>query len=193
MIGRQAGYARMATPITPSRRKGSQDSSSLGGHKIVHLGPISPYSALAAAGLQRPVSPGGTGGSSHSSSQGHGNHNQITVRIAAREMIVKSPMLIRTTYRRIRLIQHLMGYRDLLPLGSDGEFEEEHPDDDSETKWWSNKDALEAVVQETKDLSDEFQDYYDTSGGVGDESMVMVDSDMTPQESTTSLLGHDRG
>lgn len=94
----------------------------------------------------------------------------------AKEMMITSPMLIRATYRRIRLVQHLMGFRDLLPLSDDGSpfGEDDHPD--SEVKAWTKRDALEAVMQETRDLLDEFRDAYDD---VGDESGVMVDSEET--------------
>lgn len=75
------------------------------------------------------------------------------------------------TYRRIRLIQHLMGYSDLLPLkGSDYSA---HDGFDEEVKIWSNRAAIEAIVDETKELLAEFKD---GEFDLGDESLVFIDS-----------------
>ena len=93
------------------------------------------------------------------------------LRSLAKDTLVRSPGLIRMTYRRIRLIQHLMGYTNLLPLGGS----EYIPQDglDAEVKVWSNRAAIEAVVDEMKELMAEFK------GGdfdLGDESLVYIDS-----------------
>ncbi|KAI0792519.1 hypothetical protein C8Q75DRAFT_714346 [Abortiporus biennis] len=189
---RQAGYALTASPSTPSRRS-SQLSN---GPKIVHLGPVTPGGSNL-NGMYG-ISVGGrpsslNGGNSSSSS----NRNHKTIRSLAREMTIRSSTLVRSTYRRIRLVQHLMGYRELLPLGSDGPFggDDDGDDPDSDIKWWTRRDAIEAIVQETRDLIEEYQENYGSGSGdyslnFADESMVVVESDMTPQESTTSLLGH---
>ncbi|TCD63487.1 hypothetical protein EIP91_005346 [Steccherinum ochraceum] len=149
---RQPGYARIHSPNTAS----SQESTELTAPRIVHLGPVNISSASR--------SPGG--------SHIHGR----TVRSMAKEMMIASPMLTRATYRRIRLVQHLMGFRDLLPMGEDGSAfgEDDHPE--SEVKAWTKRDALEAVMQETRDLLDEFRAGEDE---LGDESAVIVDSEET--------------
>ncbi|THH32609.1 hypothetical protein EUX98_g1559 [Antrodiella citrinella] len=147
---RQPGYARLTSPNSPS-----QDAQELTVPRIVHLGPVN---------ISSTSRPGGT------------QAQMWSVRAMAKEMMITSPMLVRATYRRIRLVQHLMGFRDLLPLGDDGSpfGEDDHPE--SEVKAWTKRDALEAVMQETRDLLDEFRDNYDD---VGDESAVMVDSEET--------------
>ncbi|CAL1699709.1 unnamed protein product [Somion occarium] len=151
---RQAGYARLASPSSPSRRA-SQESNA---PKIVHLGPVSPNTALASLGLPRSVSPGGT------------RLRDVSVRTLAREMTVTSPLLIRMTYRRIRLVQHLMGYRTLLPMNGSTFGEDDNPD--AEVKAWTKRDALDAVAQETKDLLDEFRENFSFDGDEG----VIVES-----------------
>lgn len=155
---RQAGYARQPSPISPSGRM-LRDS---GGPKIVHLGPVNAYSAMGGLGSPRPsldVRPT-KGGSS--------------IRRLAKEMTVHSPGLIRMTYRRIRLVQQLMGYSELLPLGGSEYYVENEVD--AEIRVWSQRDAIEAVVNETRELLDEFKNSF---GDVGDDSMVMVDSQLT--------------
>lgn len=164
---RQAGYARLSTPVSPSGRM-SQDSLA---PKIVHLGPVNPYNASAggssasAALAARPsldIRPDGGGRS---------------VRALAREMGVQSPGLVRMTYRRIRLVQQLMGYGELLPMGGSEFYAGADGGDlDPEIRVWSQRDAVEAVVNETRELLDEFRESF---GDLGDESMVVVDSQMT--------------
>lgn len=178
--GRQAGYA-ISSPMTPSQRS-SQDA----GPKIVHLGPasVNPYSAL--GGSPRPLSPGGT--ASHSQQRSGKN--------AVKEMMITSTALTQATYRRIRMVQHLMGYRELLPMGIDGlgfgyssSMEDDAGDDAGvEVKWWTKRDALEHVVNETKELLEMFKE--DEGECEGDEGIVVVDSEEAPHESTSSLLGH---
>ena len=65
-------------------------------------------------------------------------------------------------------------------MGDDGGMfgEDDHPE--SEVKAWTKRDAVEAVVQETRDLLEEFRG----ADGVdedefGEESAVMVDSEET--------------
>ena len=157
---RQAGYARQTSPISPSGRL-SQDSLA---PKIVHLGPVNPYGASVgiAARPSLDVRP---------------DTNGTSVRALAREMTVHSPGLVRMTYRRIRLVQQLMGYAELLPMGGSEYYAGSDGGDlDPEIRVWSQRDAVEAVVNETRELLDEFRESF---GDLGDESMVMVDSQMT--------------
>ncbi|GJE94860.1 hypothetical protein PsYK624_110360 [Phanerochaete sordida] len=156
---RQAGYARMPSPISPSGRL-SQDS---GGPRIVHLGPVSsPYAGAGAPRASLDVRPDTAGRS---------------LRALAKEMGVRAPGLVMMTYRRIRLVQKLMGYTELLPLaGSQFYADEDEGDLDADIRVWSQRDAIDAVVEETRDLLDEFRESF---GDVGDESMVMVDSQLT--------------
>lgn len=44
---------------------------------------------------------------------------------------------------------------------------------DAGVRAWSRRDALNAVIDETKELLDEFRETFDD---LGDESLVMVDS-----------------
>ena len=152
---RQAGYARMPSPISPSGRT-SEDSVGL---KIVHLGPTD--SSLGPS-LRRTIS----------STTDNAEPGVISAKHLAKEVYVTSHFLTRMTYRRIRLVQHLMGYSSaLLPMpGSDYVADEGL---DAELTTWSKNEALQAVVDETKELLDEFRD---TFGELGDESLVMVDS-----------------
>ncbi|KAI0087407.1 hypothetical protein BDY19DRAFT_893157 [Irpex rosettiformis] len=153
--GRQAGYARMPSPISPSGRT-SQDSVGL---KIVHLGPVD--SSLG-PNLSRTLS------STTDTTESRG----VSAKHLAKDVFVASHFLTRMTYRRIRLVQHLMGYSSaLLPMPgsdyiSDGGL-------DAEPSAWSKNEALQAVVDETRELLDEFNDDF---GALGDESLVMVDS-----------------
>lgn len=154
---RQAGYARMPSPISPSGRT-SQDSTTL---KIVHLGPVNPYSAMGSLSAPQPTE------------ESEGLDRRNSMRGLAKGMSVNSHGLAGMTYRRIRLIQRLMGFTELLPMGGSDYFSDE---DDSEVRAWSQKVALEAIVSETKELLEEFRESF---GDVGDESMVVVDSQIT--------------
>lgn len=151
---RQAGFTRS---ISSSPTKRSSENSSI--PKITHLGPTSPSAALGTFGAPRPVSPGGT------------RLGDTSVRAVAKEMIITSPLLIRTTYRHIRLVQHLMGYRTLLPMN--GSTFEENDDPAVEVKAWTKRDALDAVIQETKNLLEEYRPEIDS---FLDDSIVVVQS-----------------
>lgn len=154
---RQAGYARQPSPVAPGD-----------GPRIVHLGPVN-ASALAAMGAPRAsldVRPTRRG----------------SVRALAKDMTVHSPGLVRMTYRRIRLVQQLMGYTELLPMGGSEYYASD--DLDAEIRVWSQRDAIEAVVDETRELLDEFRESF---GDVGDESMVVVDSQLTLLPDQSSL------
>lgn len=152
---RQAGYARLSSPISLS---GRTSSDSLG-VKIVHLGPTNSSAAL----LAHPRSSSPTSLSTEFRAR--------SPKVLAKETMVSSPTLIRMTYKRIRLVQHLMGYSNLLPMAGSGFM----PDDslEAEVRVWSRSDALRAILDETKELLEEFRESF---GDLGDESLVMVDS-----------------
>ncbi|KAH9933787.1 uncharacterized protein B0H18DRAFT_981998 [Fomitopsis serialis] len=136
---RLAGYARDVSPISPSGRTG-RDS----GPRIVHLGPVTPLSVYGGLHARRAASPSGA-------SRGKAG----TALDAAKERTVTSVVLVRATYRRIRLAQTVLGYSTVLPLG---EGEEEDINE----------------MQEVKDLMEEFREDY---AGAGDDSLVMVDAE----------------
>jgi len=100
--------------------------------RIIHLGPS----------LSQPImSPGGVGGMS----------------VATRTAKIKSPSLIRATYRRIRAVQTYMGYRNILPLP--------HGDMDNDSNEvvlssWTKYEALEAIKNETDELIEEFDQLF---------------------------------
>ncbi|KAF7790497.1 hypothetical protein EIP86_001452 [Pleurotus ostreatoroseus] len=147
--GRQAGFARVS-PISPSGRT-SQD---LNGQKIVHLGPVQSNTSQ-----PRPVSIGSDPGIPATSAKA-----------LAKETVVRSPGLIRMTYRRIRTIQHFMGYTTLLPYGGSEYYAQDGLD--MEMRVWTKTAAIEAIVDETKELMAEFKE----NDELGDESMVYIDS-----------------
>ncbi|KAI0761145.1 hypothetical protein BC629DRAFT_1546592 [Irpex lacteus] len=153
---RQAGYARMPSPISPSGRT-SQDSTTL---KIVHLGPVE--SSLG-ANLTRTTSATADDIASRT----------ISAKCLAKETVITSHFLTRMTYRRIRLVQQLMGYSSiLLPLpGSSYSMDDDVID--VEPAAWTRNEALQAVVDETRELLGEFREGF---GELGGESLVMVDS-----------------
>ena len=166
---RQAGYALLPSPLTPSRRAARES-----GPKIVHLGPVRPLSPSASGdfGGRRSFSPSG-----RRSGLGAAGRTALAL---AKDMIVESPVLVRATVRRIRVAQALLGY-PLLPLAAvssvdsagsfgglaDGETE-------GIVRAWSRGEALEALVQETKDLIEEWRDDDDVSA-MGDDSGILVD------------------
>ncbi|OCH88423.1 hypothetical protein OBBRIDRAFT_734457 [Obba rivulosa] len=150
---RQAGYTLARSPLSPSRR-----TSKDGAPRIVHLGPVKSNSLSAEPSRQRSVSPGGT--------------KKRSALDIARSAVVTSPILVRTTYRRVRLVQTMMGYELLLPFdgsGMEGEYE-------VSVKAWTRGQAVEAIVQETKDLVEEF---LEDAFGIGDDSVVLVDVEVT--------------
>jgi len=66
---------------------------------------------------------------------------------------IESPSLIRATYRRVRVVQTYMGYRNILPLP--------HGDVDNNSNGvvlssWTKYEALEAIKNETDELIEEF-------------------------------------
>ncbi|TFK92378.1 hypothetical protein K466DRAFT_480806 [Polyporus arcularius HHB13444] len=159
---RQAGYMLMPSPLTPSRRAARES-----GPKIVHLGPVRPISPSGESGGRRSFSPGGRRSS-------FGGRSAL---VLAREMVVESPVLVRMTVRRIRIAQAMLGY-PLLPLasvssmdstGEMGDFSEA----EGLVRAWSRAEALEALVQETKDIIDEWRE--DDDLDIGEDSGILVD------------------
>ncbi|KAF7360179.1 RRM domain-containing protein [Mycena venus] len=113
-----------------------------GAGRIIHLGPVSQPERLS-------VSPGGG-----------------RIRLMARSTKMRSLVLVRATYRRIRLVQTALGYdRDLLP-GAENPGEESVPT-------WTPAQALDAVVQETKGLMEEFEEAFWNAA----DDLVVVDPD----------------
>jgi hypothetical protein len=102
--------------------------------KITHLGPISPISAFG-----RALSTGGT---------------TKAMDIAATEIDIKSLTLVCATYRRIRTVQRYMGYEPLLPMPN---IHEMNSDEVFPTAW-TRKQALDAILQETRQLIEEFEE-----------------------------------
>ncbi|KAG6856950.1 hypothetical protein H0H87_011936 [Tephrocybe sp. NHM501043] len=103
------------------------------GPKIVHLGPISAASAF---------------GRALSGKAGKGLDGM------AATTEIKSIGLVRATYKRIRTVQHFMGYDALLPMPESNEID----GDDVFTRIWTQKEALDAISKETQELLDEFEE-----------------------------------
>jgi hypothetical protein len=101
--------------------------------KITHLGPISPISAFG-----RALSAGGT----------------RSTDVAATAIKIKSLTLVRATYKRIRTVQRYMGYEPLLPIpnGYEMDLDEVFP------TAWTRQQALNAILQETRELIEEFEE-----------------------------------
>ena len=79
-------------------------------------------------------------------------------------------VLVRATYRRIRIAQTVLGYSTVLPHGED----DEEDATEMQVRAWTRKEALEAILHEAKGVMEEFRD--DLSG-VGDDSLVLVDAE----------------
>jgi hypothetical protein len=80
---------------------------------------------------------------------------------------IKSVTLVRATYRRIRTVQRYMGYEPLLPTPHSHEMDA----DEVFPSAWTSKQALDAILQETTELLDEFEE----STGMLDDSTMLVD------------------
>lgn len=68
---------------------------------------------------------------------------------------IKSVILIRETFRRIRLVQSCLGYSALLPY-PEGDLRYNVPDEVVDITGWTKAKALQSIVGETKLLIDEF-------------------------------------
>ena len=91
-------------------------------------------------------------------------------------MAVESPLLVRMTLRRIRVAQAMLGYPHLpLATASSMDSTESGEGQEPETlvRAWSRAEALEALIQETKDLVEEWRE--DSELDVGDDSGILVD------------------
>ncbi|KAI0300139.1 hypothetical protein B0F90DRAFT_1817733 [Multifurca ochricompacta] len=124
-LERKPGYAR--SPTTPG-------GSEVADPKIVHLGPTQNFDVF-----RRSPSPG-LGESGVKSRKW----------LMANSRTVRSAKLVRETYRRVRVVQQIMGYTELLPV-PDGM--EESEDD---VKVWSRGRAIREVERETTSLMEEF-------------------------------------
>ncbi|KAJ7741945.1 hypothetical protein DFH07DRAFT_980971 [Mycena maculata] len=90
------------------------------------------------------------------------------MRLMAKSTKIRSLVLVHATYRRIRLVQTAMGYdRELLPGG------ETQGEDSVPT--WTQAQALDAVVQETKGLMEEFEEAFWSAA----DDLVVVDPDQS--------------
>jgi len=88
--------------------------------------------------------------------------------------IIKSFPLVLATYKRIRLVQTCMGYDNLLPLPTEGS--SLHIDDDpGNTRAWTKKQAMEAVVRETRELMVEFEEPWREV----EDDVVLIDADQS--------------
>lgn len=123
------------------------------GPKIVHLGPVRSHLS---ASLQRNPTQGAS--------------VAPTVVSAVCSTAVRSSVLVHATYRRIRVVQQMMGYGLLLPV-----VEGEGADALGEVKTWTRREALEAVSRETLELMEEFD-----SNAVGDGENGSAVGDVEP-------------
>lgn len=101
----------------------------------------------------------------------------------SREMAVESPVLVRMTVRRVRVAQAMLGY-PLLPLASVSSVDSTMSADgllggggeaaEGLVRAWSRAEAVEILVQETKDLIEEWREDEELDG-IGDDSGILVD------------------
>ena len=120
-LERMPGYAR--SPTTPG-------GPEVAGPRIVHLGPIDNFDMFRQA-----PSPGL--GESEAKSRKWLMANSTTI---------KSAKLVQATYRRIRTVQQIMGYTELLPVPDSVEGCED------DARVWSKGRALRELKSETADL-----------------------------------------
>lgn len=172
---RQAGYALLPSPLTPATRAARES-----GPKIVHLGPVRPLSPSGSAGDLFGAGVGAGSRRSFSPSGRRGGLGRTALRVA-KEIVVESPVLVRATVRRIRVAQALLGY-PLLPLAQVSSMDSaasagfgEALETEGLVRAWSRTEALEALVQEMKDLIDEWREDEDME--VGEDSGILVDMD----------------
>lgn len=97
--------------------------------RIVHLGPTL---------LPPPIISPSTGGMS----------------FAIKAAKIRSPSLVYTTYRRIRVVQTYMGYNNILPLPRHESMNNDK--DEVVLSSWTKYEALEAIKNETDELIEEF-------------------------------------
>ena len=126
-LERKPGYAR-----SPTTAGGSEVAAP----RIVHLGPVDYSDAF----RQTPTP--GLGESEARSRKW----------LIANSKKMKSAKLVLATYRRIRAVQQIMGYTELLPLPDDVEGGED------DVRVWSRGRALGVTKSETADLLEEFRE-----------------------------------
>ena len=126
-LERKPGYAR-----SPTTAGGSEVAVP----RIVHLGPVDYSDAF-----RRTPSPGL-------------GESEVRSRkwLMVNSKTMKSAKLVLATYRRIRAVQQIMGYTELLPLPDDVEAGED------DARVWSRGRALRATKSETADLLEEFRE-----------------------------------
>ena len=152
---RRPGY--QISPVTP------QPPRAGGLPKIVHLGPVSPLtpspgaSPLIGGGVRVRMGSGDTEGGASTAT--------------AKATRIRSLKLVQETYRRVRGVQAYMGYELLLPLPGAGAAKD--GDEDAGLQTWTRAQALNAIVLETRDLLEEFEESFGM-----DEESVFVDVDM---------------
>ncbi|KIK68470.1 hypothetical protein GYMLUDRAFT_92002 [Collybiopsis luxurians FD-317 M1] len=133
-------------PHLSSQESSFQDGS---GPRIIHLG-------LTSNSFRRSLSPAGTS----------------VARYMAKSIQVKSLVLIRKTYLRIRVVQSCMGYQsELLPLPRSSVDPSSETDDVPVITAWTQRRALQEVNSEIGELLAEFEE---SSNDLEDEG-VMVD------------------
>lgn len=142
------------TLFLDARRPGYQISpvTPQNGPRIVHLGPASPSVLL------NPPSPG---------------INDGGMRTAIKTTRIKSLSLIKATYRRVRGVQSFMGYDILIPLPPT--MPEAQDDSDSILMAWTKNDAIQAILQETKELMEEFEESF--GGATENDRVLNLDRD----------------
>lgn len=90
------------------------------------------------------------------------------IRMMAKSTKIRSIVLVHATYRRIRLVQTAMGYDRELLRGAEAPYEDALPT-------WTQAQALDAVVQETKGLMEEFEEAFWSAA----DDLVVVDPDQS--------------
>ena len=122
---RKAGYAR--SPTTPGGTEASEP-------RIVHLGPVQNFEPF----RQSPTPGLGEGGA------------KSRLWLMANSTTIRSAKLVLATYRRVRTVQRIMGYTELLPAP---DVVQESVDN---VRVWSRGAALSEIEGETADLMEEF-------------------------------------
>ncbi|KAJ3934148.1 MAG: hypothetical protein NXY57DRAFT_995571 [Lentinula lateritia] len=132
-------YQNLPAPSAPSYSPLRESSSpSAPRPRIVHLGLVSNTNTF-----RRSLSPGGTSAMRH----------------MVKSTKVKSLILVRKTYLRIRVVQTCMGYQsELLPLPQTSIDSASGMDDIPVATPWTKRRALHEVVNETRELLVEFDE-----------------------------------
>jgi Protein UNC80 len=101
--------------------------------------------------------------------------------------VVKSAVLIRATFRRIRLVQSFLGYSMLLSYPDGGDPEYTNDEDVTDVSGWTKAEALQSILDETKQLVDEFSRKDDDLEFEGGDYM-----DPGPNQSVALLIPNSR-